>query len=165
VSGAGATPRDDLHFPQANDSLRAYKVLQHDHSGEIASALGNLAGVSAPPTLRFTPHLVPMNRGLLVTAYAPALPGVSADEVQALYAKAYDGAPCVRLVDEPDTAHVRHTNRADVRVDLDEATGLLVVRSAIDNLLKGGAGQAVQSMNLALGWDETAGLPLIGGGP
>lgn len=175
VSGAGASPRADLQYAETNEAVRAYKVLGHDHLGEIRLAAnrieanGNLAvGGSAPVRpVRFTPHLVPQNRGLLATVYLPLRPGIDAAALQDAYRGAYANAkaPFVRLVGEPDTSHVRGSNFADVAVDVDTEAGLLVARCAIDNLVKGGSGAAVQNMNLALGLPVTAGLDAIGGGP
>ncbi len=172
VSGAGATPRTDLHFPEANESVRAYKVLGHDHLDEIRLAAGAIeahAGRAAPGgkprAVRFTPHLVPANRGLLATVYLPLKAGVTAEQVKAAYAKHYAAATFVHVVAEPDTANVRGSNRAEVAVDVDTEAGLIVARCAIDNLVKGGSGNAVQNMNRALGFAEATGLPLVGGGP
>ncbi|MEA3202514.1 MAG: N-acetyl-gamma-glutamyl-phosphate reductase [Thermoplasmata archaeon] len=166
VSGAGATPRGDLHYPEAHDAVRAYKVLAHDHLGEIRAAAARIEG--KPPAaparpVRFTPHLVPMNRGLLATVYLPT--SAPADQVKVAYDRHYAGSPFVRGVAEPDTAHVRGSNFADVAVDVDAASGLLVARCAIDNLVKGGSGAAIQNMNLALGWAPTLGLDRVAGGP
>lgn len=167
VSGAGATPRADLHFPEANESVRAYKVLGHDHLAEIrlaaAAVEGKLAG--SPRPVRFTPHLAPYNRGLLATVYLPLKPGVTAEQAKAAYASAYARTPFVHLVAEADTAAVRGSNRADVAVDVDAEAHLLVARCAIDNLVKGGSGNAVQNMNMALGLEPTLGLSAVGGGP
>jgi N-acetyl-gamma-glutamyl-phosphate reductase len=169
VSGAGATPRADLHYPEAHDAVRAYKVLAHDHLGEIRGAAARIEGKPADaPTarpVRFTPHLVPMNRGLLATVYLPAAAGATPEAVKAAYAQAYAGSPFVRTVAEPDTSHVRGSNFADVAVDVDAASGLLVARCAIDNLVKGGSGAAIQNMNLALGLPPTLGLDRVAGGP
>ena len=171
VSGAGATPRADLHYAETNESVRAYKVLGHDHGAEIRLAAHRIehaaprARGTAVRPVRFTPHLVPQNRGLLATVYAPLRPGVEAATLRDAYAKAYTGAAFVRLVPEPDTSHVRGSNFADVAADVDPEVGWLVARSAIDNLIKGGSGAAVQNMNIALGRPETAGLDGIGGGP
>jgi N-acetyl-gamma-glutamyl-phosphate reductase len=166
VSGAGATPRADLHFPESNEAVRAYKVLDHDHLGEIRLAAARIEGKAASPRpVRFTPHLVPQNRGLLATVYLPVPPGTESTTVRQAYAKAYAGSPFVRLVAEPDTSHVRGSNFADIAVDVDPDAGLLVARGAIDNLVKGGSGAAIQNMNLALGFDVAAGLPVVGGGP
>lgn len=171
VSGAGATPRGDLHFPEANEAVRAYKVLGHDHLGEIRLATGRLEGHQPGRTaatlrpVRFTPHLVPQNRGLLSTVYLAAKPGVTAEAVKAAYQGAYTGSAFVRVVPEPDTSHVRGSNFADIAADHDADSGLIVARGAIDNLVKGGAGQAIQNMNHAFGFAQTAGLPVAGGGP
>lgn len=168
VSGAGATPRADLHYPDANEAVRAYKVLGHDHLHEIRAAAHKVetrrsSGTTARP-VRFTPHLVPMNRGLLSTVYLPCT-NSDIETIRKAYTDTYAGAPFVRLVTEPDTSHVRGSNFADVAVDLDADSGLLVARCAIDNLVKGGSGTAVQNMNLALGFPATLGLEHPGGGP
>lgn len=166
VSGAGATPRSDLHFPEANESVRAYKVLGHDHLGEIRDVASAVEGKAASPRpVRFTPHLVPQNRGLLATVYLPLKPGVTAEQVKAAYAAAYAATPFVHLVAEADTGAVRGSNRAEVAVDVDVDTGLLVARCAIDNLVKGGSGAAIQNMNLALGLPPQLGLDRVAGGP
>jgi N-acetyl-gamma-glutamyl-phosphate reductase len=167
VSGAGATPRGDLHFPEANESVRAYKVLGHDHLAEIrlaAAAVEGTLGNGMRP-VRFTPHLAPQNRGLLATVYLPLRDGVTAAQVRDAYASAYARTPFVHLVAEADTSAVRGSNRADVAVDVDADTGLLVARCAIDNLVKGGSGNAVQNMNMALGFEPGLGLSAVGGGP
>ncbi len=160
VSGAGKEPTPDLHFPETNESARAYKVGEHRHEPEIAQALSTAAGSRVDVT--FTPHIVPMNRGILATAYlfppagADAIP---AAEVEALYAKRYSDEPFVRVVPtEPDTKLVRGTNWCDVRPHA--VRGAYVVTAAIDNLVKGGSGQAVQNMNLMLGLPEKTGLPV-----
>jgi N-acetyl-gamma-glutamyl-phosphate reductase len=173
VSGAGATTRADLHFPEANEAVRAYKVLGHDHLAEIRLAANRVEGNSgslpggqgAIRQVRFTPHLVPQNRGLLATVYLPLKPGSDAAAVKAAYASTYAKTPFVRIVPEPDTSHVRGSNYADVAVDVDSEANLLVARCAIDNLVKGGSGAAVQNMNLALGFAVTEGLMAVGGGP
>ncbi|MHB1261409.1 MAG: N-acetyl-gamma-glutamyl-phosphate reductase [Thermoplasmatota archaeon] len=170
VSGAGATPRGDLHFPEANEAVRAYKVLGHDHLGEIRDVAGAVEAKvgsegAAPRAVRFTPHLAPLNRGLLATVYLPLKAGVTAEQVKAAYAAAYAKTPFVHLVAEADTGSVRGSNRAEVAVDVDVEAGLIVARCAIDNLVKGGSGNAVQNMNVALGFEPTLGLPFVGGGP
>jgi N-acetyl-gamma-glutamyl-phosphate reductase len=165
VSGAGATPRSDLHYPEANESTRAYKVLAHDHLAEIRLAAAAIESDKAPRAVRFTPHLIPQNRGLLSTVYLPVGPSVDSDKVKAAYAKAYAMSAFVRMAPEADTAQVRHGNYADVAVDVDTDAGLLVARCAIDNLVKGGSGAAIQNMNLALGLPAQAGLDRVAGGP
>lgn len=164
VSGAGAVPRADLHYPEMHDGLRAYKVLGHDHEAEIEAACQRAgANTSAAKALvQFTPHLVPTSRGLLTTTYVPVNTDVAIEQVRAAYKEAYANRPFVSITDEAETKHVLHSNRAHIAVDLNERHHTLVVRAAIDNLLKGGAGAAVQNLNLALGLPETAGLPTIG---
>ncbi len=162
VSGAGATPRGDLHFPEQNESMRAYKVLGHDHTIEMAAFASSFGG---PRGVRFTPHLVPMNRGLLSTVYLPLADGADPEAVRQAYVSRYANSQFVSVVDEPDTSHVRGSNHAHVAVSVDSQNGLIVARCAIDNLVKGGAGQAVQNLNLALGLPESAGLNALGGGP
>ncbi|MEA3190406.1 MAG: N-acetyl-gamma-glutamyl-phosphate reductase [Thermoplasmata archaeon] len=165
VSGAGATPRGDLHYPEANEAVRAYKVLGHDHLAEIRAIAARVEGKAAVPrAVRFTPHLVPQNRGLLATVYLPTK-ATDAAAVKDAYKAAYQDAAFVRMVPEPDTGHVRGSNFADLAIDLDADSGLLVARGAIDNLVKGGSGAAVQNMNLSLGLPVASGLAHVGGGP
>ncbi len=152
VSGAGITPSDATHYPRMDGSTRAYKVEGHDHTAEMQ------AGLSPPGTVRFTPHLVPQSRGLLATTYLPLADGVTQEHVDNVLEEAYQDAPFVRVDAEPDTAHVTGTNMADVAGHVDEAAGIIVCRGAIDNLVKGGAGQAVQNMNHCLGFDAQDGL-------
>lgn len=149
VSGAGREPSAELHFPEMNEALRAYKVGAHRHEPEIARTVG------VPIT--FTPHIVPLNRGLLVTAYAQLDGAIDAVELDALYAKAYAPEPFVRLGTEPDVKDVAGTNYCDVKPHVTPA-GQVIVTAALDNLVKGGAGQAVQNLNLLLGLPETTGL-------
>jgi N-acetyl-gamma-glutamyl-phosphate reductase len=115
----------------------------------------------------FTPHVVPMNRGILATAYAvPKGAVLSAEELEARYRKHYAEEPFVRITAfEPDTKHVRNTNLVHVKPHVNATAGTYVVTSAIDNLVKGGAGQAVENMNLMLGFERATALPVLGGGP
>lgn len=157
VSGAGRTPSATTHFVSANEALNPYKVAEHRHTPEIEQELARVAGT--PVTVTFVPHLVPMTRGMLVTAYLRA--GEGARGAAQVYADAYAGEPFVTVHADgrmPSTAEVRGSNRAHLGVKLDERSGVLVVACAIDNLVKGTSGQAVQCANLALGMDETAGL-------
>lgn len=160
VSGAGVSPQPHLHYPEMNESVSAYKVLGHDHTAEIAGACDRMDG--SKHAVRFTPHLVPQTRGLLATVYAPAT-DVDPDGLKAAYEKAYADSRFVSFVDEASTGHVRGGNTAEVAVDVDPDTGLIVARGAIDNLLKGGSGTAVQNMNDTLGLPTAMGLPLYGG--
>lgn len=163
VTGAGATPTETTHFPNVHNSVTAYGVASHRHQPEIAQEAQRLAG--HPVAVRFVPHLVPMDRGIHTTVIAPgAAQGLDDEGLQARYAKALDPLPFARLVDHaPDPNHVRGTNNVEVRpaVDGDDA----VVTAAHDNLVKGGAGQAVQNLNRLLDLPETAGLPRKGGAP
>jgi N-acetyl-gamma-glutamyl-phosphate reductase len=157
--GSGRVIVDATHYMNAADSVAAYKVASHRHTPEIAQALGDL-GLDAPAVV-FTPHLAPLGRGLLSTVYLECDAGLSADEVHAAYRQAYAGEPFVTVCEpgvQPATGHVRGSNRAHVGLMFDEATHTLVATCAIDNLVKGTAGQAVQCANLALGMEETTGL-------
>lgn len=163
VTGAGATPTDTTHYPNVHNSVTAYRVADHRHQPEIAQEATRLAG--HPVTVRFVPHLAPLDRGIHTTVIAPgAADGLDEADLQARYAKALDPHPFTRLVDHaPDPNNVRGTNAVEVRpaVDGDDA----VVTAAHDNLVKGGAGQAVQNLNQALDLPATAGLPAKGGAP
>ncbi len=167
VSGAGRKAEVDYLFCECHESLRAYGVPKHRHLSEIEEQLALAAG--KPVTIQFTPHLVPVNRGIHTTLYlAPARRFHTADEQSALgdaiaacYREAYAGEPFVRLLEGkalPDTKNVVGTNAIEVAWRLDPRTGRLIVFSAEDNLLKGASGQAVQSLNLICGFPETAGL-------
>jgi N-acetyl-gamma-glutamyl-phosphate reductase len=168
ASGAGRTPGPSTHLPEAAEGVRPYKVAgSHRHTAEMEQELSAVAGV--PLRLIFTPHLLPMSRGILSCVYAtptdPARP--AADYQQALEA-AYAGEPFVTVLPPgrlPDTAHVRASNRAHVAVAWDARARRVLAMSAIDNLTKGASGQAIQCMNLALGWDETLGLGGVGAFP
>ncbi|MHB9004992.1 MAG: N-acetyl-gamma-glutamyl-phosphate reductase [Coriobacteriia bacterium] len=158
VSGAGRSATAGTHFPTVNESLQPYKVSTHRHTPEIEQGLSRAAGRAVAAV--FVPHLVPMTRGLLATVYLDLATPMSAQEIVTLYRERYDGEPFVRVHDVgrmPSTAEVRGTNRAHIGIAVDPA-GMLVVACAIDNLVKGTAGQAVQCANLALGFAETDGL-------
>jgi N-acetyl-gamma-glutamyl-phosphate reductase len=153
VSGAGREATGTTHFVSADENVNAYKVEGHRHRGELEQELG----LDTPIT--FTPHLVPLDQGLLASCYVTPQHGVSADEVRALFEDAYADEPFVELADSPPGVRdVRDTNLARIHATVEPATGRVLVFSAIDNLWKGAAGQAVQDLNLMLGLDETAGL-------
>jgi len=162
TSGAGRWPGDAFTFSEVDGSVRAYKVASHRHTPEIEQALG-MAGCSGP--VSFTPHLIPMSRGILTTAYARLAGGMNIEAgaraaAEAL-AEAYAAAPFVHAAPpgaQPETAWVRGSNHAFYQVTADPRTGRLVITTAIDNLGKGAAGQAVQCMNRMFGLPETAGL-------
>lgn len=160
LSGAGATPRADLQFAEANESVRAYKVDKHDHGDEIQSAVHKLLQNSSS-AIRFTPHLVPQTRGLLTTCYVPSAKDMDAVAIKESIERFYKDSPFVHAVNEPDTSRVRGSNHAHLAIHHDAKTGLFVTRCAIDNLVKGAAGTAVQNMNDAMGWDATTGLEAI----
>lgn len=161
VSGAGRGVHAGLQFGAVDESAKAYKVLEHRHQPEMERAL-DLAS-SDPVQLIFTPHLVPMQRGILTTIYAQAAAGTNSEELVAVLEGSYRDEPFVSLVPgSPETRWVAGSNRALISVHLDERTGTAVLICAIDNLVKGAAGQAVQAANLMVGLDETAGLPMEG---
>lgn len=152
VSGAGRSPSAATHFPETSEGLRAYKALAHRHGPEMSMALGGAR-------VRFVPHLVPMNRGILATVYLRLRPGVDARAVRAAYDAVYAEEPFVVVLPpgaHPDTRHVRGTNRCHLGLFVED--DLLVVQAAIDNLVKGAAGQAIQCLNLMAGRPETEGL-------
>lgn len=161
VTGAGRSPNQATHFPEAGEGVRAYKVGGvHRHTAEIEQELGAIAGRSL--TVTFTPHLLPMSRGILCCAYArPSRDDVDTAALRAALAAAYASEPFVTVMPEgklPDTAHVRGSNRAQVTAMRDRRSGQVIAISAIDNLVKGASGQAIQALNLMQGWDETTGL-------
>lgn len=157
VSGAGRTLTDATHFPRANENIVPYNVGTHRHTPEISSVLSTLAG--ADVEVLFAPHLAPMNRGILATCYARTAKEVSDAGLHEIYSQYYAHAAFVRVLEPgayPATADVAYTNYADVAVRA--CGGWIVAMSAIDNLVKGASGQAVQNMNLMFGLDETLGL-------
>lgn len=159
VSGAGRSAKLPNHFPELYDNFKAYGVATHRHTPEIEQALSDLCG--AQITLQFTPHLVPMSRGILSTCYAKLAEGVMADRVDEAFRAMYKDEYFIRLRGRgayPETKYVRGSNFCDLGWHIDERTGRVIVLSAIDNLVKGAAGQAVQNFNIACGFDEKLGL-------
>jgi N-acetyl-gamma-glutamyl-phosphate reductase len=159
VSGAGRAPAAGTHYAHANESLRAYKVTSHRHTPEIAQGLCDLGLARARVT--FTPHLAPMTRGLLSTVYLDVDEGIDTQAAVRLYEERYADEWAVTVHPAgvmPATGEVRGSNRAHIGVAVDEAAGVLVASCAIDNLVKGTAGQAVQCANIVLGFDESTGL-------
>jgi N-acetyl-gamma-glutamyl-phosphate reductase len=155
VSGAGRNPKPNLHFPECNENFAAYAVGQHRHTPEIDQVLGDWATTST--SVVFTPHLVPMNRGILSTAYADPAGELSADVMLETLGQVYADEPFVRVVKHlPGTKDVVGTNCCDITVR--SVQGKVVVISVIDNLLKGASGAAVQNFNLMYGFDETTAL-------
>lgn len=163
VSGAGRSPSLAHHFPEVNEGFMAYKVGTHRHTPEIEQELSVLAGKQI--TLSFTPHLVPMNRGILTTIYANQLSASDTTQLYSLYEEFYKEAPFVRMLPVgqfPNVRNVRGSNFCDIGVYADQRTGRAVVVTAIDNLVKGASGQAIQNMNLMTGFDEAEGLRFAG---
>ena len=156
ATGAGRTPSDKLHFPEVNESLRAYGLFNHRHVPEMLQLLG-----LAEKDFIFTPHLLPINRGILSTIYVRLSKHRTLEQVLELYRDFYAAAPLVRVYDDgalPEIQAVAHTNYFDVGFALEAATDRLIIISALDNLGKGAAGQAVQNMNLMYGFDEVTAL-------
>lgn len=162
VTGAGRKPTQSNHYPELNEGFTAYKVASHRHTPEMEQTLSHVAGKEI--RLTFVPHLLPVNRGILATCYAKLAPGAALEEIKEAYQVRYAGEFFIRLLPEgrvADIKHVRCTNFCDISLFADPRTGTFVAISAIDNMVKGAAGQAIQNMNLAFGIDETAGLKLI----
>ena len=159
TSGAGRGAKTDNLYCEVNENIKAYGVAGHRHTPEIEEQLGYAAG--EPVLLNFTPHLVPMNRGILITAYASLKKDVSYEEVKAVYDKYYENERFVRVLPKdvcPQTKWVEGSNYVDVNFKLDPRTKRVIMMGAMDNLVKGAAGQAVQNMNLMFGLDEAEGL-------
>ncbi len=162
TSGAGRSAKVDSLFCEVNENIKAYGVASHRHTPEIEEQLSYAAG--KPVVISFTPHLVPMNRGILVTAYASLTKEVTWEEVRAAYDKYYKDEYFVRVLDKdvvPQTRWVEGSNFADVNFKIDPRTNRIVMMGAIDNMVKGAAGQAIQNMNLLFGLPENTGLKQI----
>ena len=159
TSGAGRSAKVGNLFCEVNENIKAYGVATHRHTPEIEEQLSYASGEDVK--INFTPHLVPMNRGILVTAYASLKKKVSYEDVKAVYDKYYAKEKFVRVLDKnvcPETRWVEGSNYVDVNFKIDERTGRIIMMGAMDNLVKGAAGQAIQNMNLLFGLDETEGL-------
>ena len=159
ITGAGRKVEPDYLFAECNENLRPYGVPKHRHLGEIEQELSLLAGEKI--TIQFTPHLTPVNRGILTTIYTELGGDVVAVDPTLLFKNAYGAEAFVRLLGEdrmPDTKNVVGTNFIDIAWKIDNRTGRLIVMSAIDNIVKGASGQAIQCFNLMCGYGETAGL-------
>ncbi|MDO4277800.1 N-acetyl-gamma-glutamyl-phosphate reductase [Lachnoclostridium edouardi] len=162
TSGAGRGAKVDNLYCEVNENMKAYAVGSHRHTPEIEEQLSKAAGKAA--AISFTPHLVPMNRGILVTAYASLTKTVSYEEVKAVYDKYYSKEYFVRVLDKdmvPQTRFVEGSNFADVNFKIDPRTNRIIMMGAIDNVVKGAAGQAIQNMNLMFGLPENTGLKQI----
>ena len=159
TSGAGRGAKVANLYCEVNESIKAYGVATHRHTPEIEEQLSYASGQEA--VINFTPHLVPMNRGILVTAYANLVKDVTEEEIRKIYEDAYKDEQFVRFLNAgvcPETRWVEGSNYVDVNVKVDERTHRVIMMGAMDNLVKGAAGQAVQNMNLLFGLPETEGL-------
>ena len=162
TSGAGRGAKLPNLFCEVNENMKAYGVATHRHTPEIEEQLGYACGEKI--TINFTPHLVPMNRGILATAYASLKKDVTYEEVKAIYDKYYADEKFVRVLEKdvcPQTKWVEGSNYVDVNFKIDPRTNRIIMMGAIDNLVKGAAGQAVQNMNLMFGLKESEGLELV----
>ena len=162
TSGAGRGAKVDNLYCEVNENIKAYGVAVHRHTPEIEEQLSYASGQEV--FLNFTPHLVPMNRGILITAYATLKKEVTYEEVKAIYDKYYADEKFVRVLDKdvcPQTKWVEGSNYVDVNFKIDPRTNRIIMMGAMDNLVKGAAGQAVQNMNLMFGLKESEGLELV----
>ena len=162
VTGAGRKAALGLHFSEVSDGAHAYGIGNHRHTPEMEQELRRLGHSS---TISFTPHLVPMNRGMIATCYVELAEDWSVDRVRGLYSDRYAADPFVTILPEgevPQTRHVRGSNQAHIGIFADRVPGRVIIVSVIDNLTKGSSGQAVQNYNLTQGWDETLGLNATG---
>lgn len=162
TSGAGRGAKVDNLYCEVNESIKAYGVTVHRHTPEIEDQLGYIAGKDV--VINFTPHLIPMNRGILITAYATLNRQVTYEEVKLLYDNCYANEKFVRVLDKnvcPETRWVHGSNYVDVNFRIDDRTNRIIMMGAMDNLVKGAAGQAVQNMNIMFGLPEDTGLKQI----
>ena len=163
VSGAGRKATEEYSFCEIDEDLRAYRIAKHQHVPEIEQTVARFAGRCG--AISFTPHLVPIRRGILATCTLRLATGAAVGELVGAYEQAYGAERFVRVLpaDKVSVKDVVRTNRVHLGVAVDARAGTAVAVSAIDNLVKGAAGQAIQALNAALGWDEALGLDLIGG--
>jgi N-acetyl-gamma-glutamyl-phosphate reductase len=163
VTGAGRKASEDFSFCEIDEDLRAYRLGRHQHVPEIEQTVRRFAGRCG--AISFTPHLVPIRRGILATCALRLRPGAATADLQAAWKEAYAGEPFVRILpaDKVAVKDVVRTNRVHLGLAVDARAGVAVAVSALDNLVKGAAGQAIQALNAASGWDETLGLDLQGG--
>jgi N-acetyl-gamma-glutamyl-phosphate reductase len=162
MTGAGRAAKEEMLFSEVSEGFHAYGVGGHRHMAELDQEFSAAAG--RPVTASFTPHLVPMNRGILSTIYVRGLGGRTPQDLHAILAEAYRGEPFVHVLpfgEMPQTRHVRGSNMTFIGVAADRVAPRAIIGSALDNLVKGAAGQAVQNMNLVLGFPETMGLEQV----
>jgi len=162
VSGAGRKADLGYSFCETDENVKAYSIARHRHTSEIEQELSKAAGSAV--VLSFTPHLIPVKRGILSTIYTNLHEDVSFDEVSKCFAAYYADEPFVKICgrQSPEIKHVNGSNRLDIGFETDPRTNRLILVSALDNLIKGAAGQAIQNMNIMFGLSQTAGLPLSG---
>lgn len=164
TSGGGRQAKVNMLLAEADNSLGAYGVARHRHTPEIEQICSDLAGHEV--TVQFTPHLIPMVRGILATVYATLRdPGLVGEDLTTIYNAFYRNSPWVTICDRgvyPQTKWACGSNLCYIGIEVDPRTGRAIVMSAIDNLIKGQAGQALQCLNIMMGWDETLGLPKLG---
>lgn len=157
ISGAGAEPSQASHYPNMAENIQAYKLTSHRHTAEIVQELSKLD--NALKSISFTPHIIPSVRGILTTAHVFLKKDLNGEEVNSIYNEFYRGKPFIRLIKGiPMLSSVRGSNFCDIGFEIEKGSSRIVVISAIDNLVKGASGQAIQNMNLMFGLDETAGL-------
>jgi N-acetyl-gamma-glutamyl-phosphate reductase len=162
ISGAGRGAKLNTSFCEAGEGFKPYGVLRHRHIPEMEQELSKLAG--KPVKVRFTPHLIPVSRGMVSTIYLPLRSDISEHHLREAYVDYYESEPFIKVLPKrtfPNTALVRGSNQCHISVDLDERTGWVVAIAALDNLVKGASGAAVQNMNLMMGIDETTGLTAL----
>lgn len=162
VTGAGRGLSQNTHYPDLNEGFHPYKVAAHRHTPEIEQTLSHLAGQRV--TITFVPHLLPVNRGILSTCYARLSDGVTKEQVRKAYEDFYQDEYFVRLLPDgaaADIHDIKYSNFCDVSLHIDTRTNTLIAVSAIDNMVKGAAGQAIQNMNIVFGLDEKTGLEIV----
>jgi len=162
MTGAGRGAKEAMLFSEVSEGFHAYGVGHHRHMAELDQEFSFAAG--RPVVVTFTPHLVPMNRGILATIYVRGVTGRSPEDLHAILAKCYTAEPFVHVLpfgEMPQTRHVRGSNMTFIGVAKDRIPGRAIIGSALDNLVKGASGQAIQNMNLVLGWPETLGLEQV----
>ncbi|MFI3325304.1 MAG: N-acetyl-gamma-glutamyl-phosphate reductase [Clostridia bacterium] len=162
VTGAGRGLSQNTHYPDLNEGMNAYKVGAHRHTPEIEQTLGKITGKDVK--MLFVPHLLPINRGILATCYGKLKDGVTKEQIRKAYEEAYNNEYFIRLLPEGKSAdihNIKYTNFCDVSVFADHRTGTFIAVSAIDNMVKGAAGQAIQNMNIVFGLDEKLGLDMV----
>lgn len=160
VTGAGAKPKEGLHFPDVFGNFSAYSLVNHRHTPEIENTLLNYTGYSTE--ILFTPHLLPIDRGILTTTYSTPKKEVNSEMVEELFHSVYEKEHFVRVFDSPPSLkNIRGSNYCDIHAVYDERTHKIITISTIDNLVKGAAGQAIQNMNIVFGLIESTGLKQI----